>query len=101
MRQKIDCMGMRLCAMLLLLFFSTALFAQRTVTGRVSSSKDNLPVAFATVTVKGTNVAKTTDAEGNFTLNLPAGQTTLVVSSVGYSNAEVDASSGSVAVTLN
>lgn len=101
MRQKIDCNWLRLCVMLLFLFMGFGAIAQKTVTGKVISSKDNLPVGFATVTVKGTKVATNTDANGNFTLNLPAGKTTVVISSVGYANFEADASSGSVNVTLN
>ena len=100
MRQKIDCMFLRLCVVFLFLFTGFGAFAQKAVTGKVFSSKDNLPVGFATVTVKGTKVATTTDANGNFTLNLPAGKTTLVVSSVGYAPVEADASSGNVSVTL-
>ena len=100
MRQKIDCILLRLCVILLFVFSSFGVFAQKTVTGKVTNGKDNSPVGFATVTVKGTKVATTTDANGNFTLNLPAGKTTVVVSSVGYANMEADASSGSVSVTL-
>ena len=59
MRQKIDCTYLRLCVILLFLFTGLGAFAQKTVTGKVTSSKDNSPVGFATVTVKGTKVATT------------------------------------------
>jgi len=101
MRQKLDWVLVRLCVpFLLIIFLSFSASAQKTVTGKVTSSKDNAPVASATVTVKGTNKATLTDANGNFTLTLPANRNTLVVSSVGYGNVEVDASSGNVSVTL-
>ena len=100
MRQKIDCKYLRLCVIFFFLLMGLGVYAQKTVTGKVTNAKDNSPVGFATVTVKGTKVATTTDANGNFTLNLPAGKTTVVVSSVGYTNVEADASSGSVSVTL-
>lgn len=100
MRQKIDCSWLRLCVTMFLIFTSFGVFAQKTVTGKVVSSKDNLPVQSATVTVKGTTVATLTDANGNFTISLPSGKSTLIVSSIGYANQEVDASSGTVSVTL-
>ncbi len=100
MRQKIDCILLRVCVVLLFVFTSFGVFAQKTVTGKVTSTKDNLPLVSATVTVKGSTVATLTDANGNFKLTLPAGKTTLVVSSIGYANAEVDASSGTVNVSL-
>ncbi|HEY2726284.1 MAG TPA: carboxypeptidase-like regulatory domain-containing protein, partial [Parafilimonas sp.] len=64
------------------------------------SSKDNLPLVSATVTVKGTTVATLTDANGNFSISMPSGKARLIISSIGYANAEVDASSGIVSVTL-
>ena len=101
MRQKIDCIFARRCVCLILLLFSgLGVFAQKIVTGKVTSSKDNLPVVSATVTVKGTTVATLTDANGNFTITLPAGKTALIVTSIGYANTEIDASAGSVTVSL-
>jgi hypothetical protein len=100
MRQKIDCMSMRLSALLFLLFIGTGVFAQKQVSGTVTNAKDNSPVGFATVTVKGTNVAALSNADGSFVITLPAGKTTLVVSSVGFDDAEVSAASGNVAVSL-
>lgn len=100
MRQKIDCM--RVCASFLLFFLlSISAMAQKPVTGKVTSAKDGSPIGFATVTVKGTNVGTSSDADGNFSLTMPAGSTTLVISSVGYATMEVDASSGSVNVVLS
>ncbi len=100
MRQKIDCLAVRFCAVLFLLFVSGTLLAQTKVTGNVKNAKDNSPVAFATVTVKGTTVATTTSATGDFTINVPSGKNTLVVSSVGFDDAEVPIGTGTVAVTL-
>jgi TonB-linked SusC/RagA family outer membrane protein len=42
-----------------------------------------------TLLVKGTSIGTTTDTDGNFTLNVPAGQGTLVVSFIGYKTQEV------------
>ena len=74
--------------------------AQKAVTGKVTSAKDGSPVGFATITVKGTNVATVSDAEGNFSLSVPSGNTTLVITSVGYASFEANAASGSVSAVL-
>ena len=100
MSRKIDCMSLRLCAVFLFTVISFGVFAQKTVTGKVLSSKDNVPLQSATIKVKGTALATLTDADGNFTITLPAGKSALIVSSVGYANTQVDASSGSVSVSL-
>jgi len=100
MRQKIDCLAVRLCTALFFLFVSGTLLAQTKVTGNVKNAKDNSPVAFATVTVKGTTVATTTSATGDFVINVPSGKNTLVVSSVGFDDAEVSTGTGTVAVVL-
>lgn len=71
---------------ILLLFFSYAVMAQRPVTGRVVSGDS--AVAGATVSVKGTATATQTDAQGRFSINAP-GNSTLVVSSVGFIGSEV------------
>lgn len=100
MRQKIDCTWLRLCVTLLFVFMGLGVFAQKTVTGKVVSGKDHTPIQSATVTVKGTTVATLTDASGNFTITLPSGKSALIVSSIGYSNVEVNATDN-VTVTLN
>jgi TonB-linked SusC/RagA family outer membrane protein len=100
MRQKIDCILLRLCVILLFVCSGLGVFAQKSITGKVINSKDNSPIGFATVTVKGTNVATVTNADGSFTINAPSGNNTLIVSSVGFTTKEVDASSGNVSVSL-
>lgn len=101
MRQKIDCTIVRtFVGLLLMLFLSVGVNAQKQVSGTVKGAKDNSAIGFATVTVKGTNVAAVSNADGSFVINLPAGKNTIIVSSVGYTTKEVDASSGNVSVTL-
>ncbi|UOG74724.1 TonB-dependent receptor [Hymenobacter tibetensis] len=43
----------------------------------------------ATVVVKGSTLGTATDADGNFSLTLPDGNATLVISSIGFANQEV------------
>ncbi len=100
MRKKIDCTCLRLWAAFFLLFIGLGVFAQKAVIGKVVNAKDNTPLQSATVTVKGTVTATLTDANGNFTITLPAGKSALIVSSIGYANTQVDASSGNVTVSL-
>ena len=64
---------------LLLLFFVLCGFLlplasqQKTVTGTVTSSEDNLPMVGVTVLVKGTTVGVVTDTNGRYQINAPEG----------------------------
>lgn len=95
MRQKIDCLAVRLCAAFFFVFLSATAFAQKTVSGTVTSAKDNQPIVGASVLVKGTNVGVATSATGSFSINVPAGKNMLVISSVGFDDMEVDVTSQS------
>ncbi|TDH25137.1 TonB-dependent receptor [Segetibacter sp. 3557_3] len=84
-----------------LLFFSGMVFAQeKLASGKVVDSRDNTPIANATIAVKGATAATATTADGSFQLRVPATATTLVVSSVGYSSKDVAIGSGPIQVTL-
>jgi TonB-linked SusC/RagA family outer membrane protein len=73
-----------------LLFFVTLLSAQtRTIKGRVLSSQDQTPIPGVTVSLKGSQQATTTGADGNFSLSAPAGRITLELSSVSFAPREV------------
>jgi TonB-linked SusC/RagA family outer membrane protein len=60
--------------------------AQTTVKGKITA--DNTPLAGVTVQVKGSSTATQTDETGSFTISAPA-NSTLVVSSVGYTSQEI------------
>ena len=84
-----------------LLIFTTGLFAQRTISGKILAGDDKSGLIGATVIVKGTTNGTSTDFDGNFTLSVPNDASTLVVSSVGFLTREVDiASVNTVEVTL-
>ena len=75
---------------LLLMVFAMNVFAQgKTVTGKVTDSKDGTPVANASVTIKGTNRGTTTDAGGNFRIAVDNNNAVLVISSVGFAEYEL------------
>ena len=88
---------MFLCA---LLVGVTSAMAQKTITGTVISGDDDLPIFGASVLVKGTNSSAITDADGRFSIKLPDGSKTLVISYIGMEKAEVFARDGMV-VTLS
>lgn len=74
--------------------------AGRTVSGTVTSDNGE-PLPGVTVIVKGTTVGATTNAAGEYSLALPDGSNTLVVSSIGYEKKEVPVgASGSVNAKL-
>jgi iron complex outermembrane receptor protein len=83
------------------LFLSSSIFAQKTVNGKVSDSKDGSPLAGVSVIAKGTGTGTQTKADGTFSLNVPSNVNSLVVSSVGYATQEVNiANQASVDVML-
>jgi TonB-linked SusC/RagA family outer membrane protein len=59
------------------------------VRGRVTSSTDQRPLDGVSVTIKGTSIGTTTDANGNFSLSNVDNDATLVFSFVGYEAMEV------------
>jgi TonB-linked SusC/RagA family outer membrane protein len=61
----------------------------RTVTGRVTDSKDGSPVAGASVQPKGSRTGTSTKPDGTFSLSVGSNVTTLVITSVGYESQEV------------
>ncbi|HUH33110.1 MAG TPA: SusC/RagA family TonB-linked outer membrane protein [Daejeonella sp.] len=84
-----------LTILLLFLSISTLGIAQtRQVSGVVTAQEDGLPLPGVSVRVPGTTTGTTTSAEGRYSLNVPAGVTTLQFSFIGYSsqNATIPAS---------
>ncbi|OYT17181.1 MAG: TonB-dependent receptor [Bacteroidetes bacterium 4572_77] len=64
--------------------FSSSLFAQGTVTGRVMDPVAEEGLIQATVIVSGTSYGTTTDMDGKFILNAPEGEQTINVQYVGF-----------------
>jgi TonB-dependent starch-binding outer membrane protein SusC len=60
---------------------------QKVITGKVTDNT-GAPVAGVTVTVKGTNLATQTSADGSYRLSVPENAGTLVFSAVGFGNQE-------------
>ncbi|HQG37466.1 MAG TPA: TonB-dependent receptor [Bacteroidales bacterium] len=62
---------------------------QITVTGKVTDSQTGEPMVGVNVVVKGTNIGTMTDASGNYSLNVPDRNATLVFSFIGYTTQEI------------
>jgi TonB-linked SusC/RagA family outer membrane protein len=63
--------------------------ADKTVSGKVTSSEDNAGLPGVSIVVKGTTTGTNTDAEGNFKINVANDQAVLVFSAVGFEKQEV------------
>ncbi|OYV73177.1 MAG: hypothetical protein B7Z72_03065 [Gemmatimonadetes bacterium 21-71-4] len=77
--------AMNAAALLLLAGSSGALYAQGTITGRVTAQGTNEPIGDARVTIIGTSAATATAQDGRYTIrNAPAGAREVRVLRVGY-----------------
>lgn len=91
-------MNLRLLARPILLGAFACLFAifshaqTKTVTGKVTDSKDGSPLSGASVVAKGTSTGTQTGADGSFKLTVPSTTKTLVISFAGFGNVEVNIS---------
>ena len=60
------------------------------VRGTVTSSEDGIGMPGVMISVKGTTVGTMTDSDGKYSLNVPAGSKTIVLSYVGMKRMEID-----------
>jgi len=91
---------MLLLATCTLLLCVHVLAQTRTVSGKVSDP-DGVPVANASVLVKGSSTGTTTDLDGTFSLTVPSSAKTLVISAVNMETVEVSIENRNVvAVTM-
>ncbi len=84
---------MFLCALMVAV---TSAMAQTTISGTVLAAEDDSPIFGASVLVKGTNSTAITDADGRFSIKLPDGSKTLVISYIGMEKTEAFARNGMV-----
>jgi TonB-linked SusC/RagA family outer membrane protein len=81
------------CFALAIAFYSMA--QERTLTGRVTSADDGAGLPGVNVVLKGTTNGTTTNADGMYTLAIPAPGGTLVFSFIGMKTEEVEIGEGS------
>ena len=72
-----------------------AVLAQNKITGTVVSQEDGEPIIGATIMVQGTKSGTTTNLDGHFTINVPAGKK-LVISYIGANTVTVSPKNGMV-----
>ena len=73
---------------LFLVFFSFSVFAQKSVTGKVTGKANGQPIAGATIQVRGTTNVSLTNTDGVFTISVPGEKSVLIVSVVGFETIE-------------
>lgn len=89
-----------LCFIMLVTVSALSFGQARTVTGRVTDNKDNSPLVDATVSVVGKSVSTKTNADGSFTIAVPAGSNQLRVSYVGFTDQTVAITGSNVSVSM-
>jgi len=88
--------------LLLVCFFVIPAMAQnKSVSGKVTDSKDGSPLIGASVVAKGSSVGAITDINGAFKLSVPSSATTLVISYIGYVSKEAAITSETINITLD
>lgn len=91
-----------LCALLLGFLFMQASAQDRTITGKVISSQDNLGIPGVSVVVSGTTIGTVTDKDGKFSIAVSPNAKTLRFSSIGMKTKDVQiGASNSIDVTLD
>jgi TonB-dependent starch-binding outer membrane protein SusC len=86
---------------LLFLLTQAAWSQDRVITGKVTDSQNGAPIAGASVIPKGSNTGTSTDAQGNFSLTVPARTNALIISYVGFNQQEVSIRGNSVSISLS
>lgn len=70
--------------------------AQKTISGKVTSSADNLGLPGVSIVVKGTTAGTNTDIDGKYSLPVPNDQAVLIFSFIGYTTQEITVGSQTV-----
>ncbi|WP_411273307.1 TonB-dependent receptor plug domain-containing protein, partial [Daejeonella sp.] len=88
-------------SLFLMLFIAFQAIAQeRTVTGTVTDKTDGLPLPGVSIRATGSTSGTTTGANGQFSLQVPSGSTSLTFTYIGYVTQTVVITSNTVNVTL-
>ncbi|HEX9513980.1 MAG TPA: TonB-dependent receptor [Puia sp.] len=91
----------RMKILLLPLLVSCSLFAQnKTISGKVTDSKDGSPLPGVSVVPAGSTRGTTTNAKGEFQLSVPLTAKSLIFSSVGFTIREVPLGEAGMTVSL-
>jgi iron complex outermembrane receptor protein len=85
-------MNQKFYSLLFCLLLTASAFAQKTISGTVTDGVE--PLFGASILVKGYSMGAISDLDGKYSLKVPEGATTLVVSYVGYSVQQVEIGAG-------
>jgi TonB-dependent starch-binding outer membrane protein SusC len=89
-----------LCLLIAFIAMLSSAWAQRTISGKITDDKGS-PVPNVSIQVKGTNTGTVSDADGSYSLTVPANAKTLVFSSVGMATQEVNiGNQNTVSITM-
>lgn len=77
---------------ILVLTGSHLLAQENKINGVVTGKEDGLPLSGVSIAVKGTNIATQTDDKGRFSITVPANNSTLIFTSVGFTPFETQGS---------
>jgi len=90
MKQNLRVLFFSAIPLLLAIICSSAAYAQeKQVTGKVTSSTDNMGLPGVNVTIKGTTTGTVTDTDGKYAIDVKTASATLVFSSIGFGKQEV------------
>ena len=78
---------------------SAATAQQKQISGTITD-ENGQPLASASVSAKGSSTSAITDANGTFSLTVPASTTTLIISFIGYETQEVELA-GRIAISIS
>ena len=82
------------------LFIALSVFAQTTLTGKVTDAQTGLPITGASITVKGEKKGVVSDADGNYSIVLSATSKTINVTFIGYAEQEIPVTGSTADVAL-
>ena len=82
------------------MYYTNPASIPNTISGRIVDGDDNQPLPGATIKVKGTSIGAVTDANGNYSLQLPHGAQALVASYIGYKVQETAITGGQASFRL-
>jgi TonB-linked SusC/RagA family outer membrane protein len=72
------------------LLFAVSAQAQRTISGKITNLNNDEPLPGVSIVAKGTTKGTITDIDGIYKLDIPAGVTTLTISSIGFTTKDVE-----------
>ena len=92
---------LKLLLTVLLFLCCQIVFSQSSVVSGKVTDANGLPVSGVSVLVKGTLTGTVTNADGNYSINVPSDASTLVFSSLGFETREMSVSGPMMNVSLN